>query len=261
MSRYDDHRDQGYEERERCDMGRDGNNYRDGGYEREQRRGQVRCFNCGELGHYATQCPQPRRLRYSRPTTSADSRGDKNYGKRSTTDDQLESKVAEIGKSVAAVCQFVEIEQQKKAVKERKKMEKKEAEEREVAERLEAEAKRKKKEEKARRNAEKFEEVNKNLDIKVALRVGELREDVREDVRAEIKEDIGELCRVVARGKQKVDPLTGPDHESGASSSDTGEISGVLATYVCRRSGSAGRSRFLKEALRWSSRRNVHHGK
>ncbi|GBG81961.1 hypothetical protein CBR_g34144 [Chara braunii] len=143
---------------------------------------------------------------------------------RPTTDDQLESKVAKIGKSVAAVCQFVEIEQHKKAAKEQKKMEKKEAEERAAAERLEAEAKRKKKEEKARRKAEKFEEVNKNLDIKVALRVGELREDVREDVRLEIKEAIGELCRVVARGKQKVSPVD-PDHEGNASSSDTDELS------------------------------------
>ncbi|GBG63222.1 hypothetical protein CBR_g36991 [Chara braunii] len=73
--------------------------------------------------------------------------------------------------------------------------------------------------------ASKFEEVNKHLDVKVALRVGELREDVREDVRLEIRDVINELCRTVARGKQKVIPLSGSDQESGASGSDTEEIS------------------------------------
>ncbi|GBG74332.1 hypothetical protein CBR_g18743 [Chara braunii] len=128
--------------------------------------------------------------------------------------------MAEIGKSVAAVCQFVETEQQKKAAKERKKVEKKEAEERVEVERQELEQKCKK-EEKVRREAEKFEEVNKHLDIKVALRVGELREDVR----LEIREAINDLCCAVARGKQKVNPFSGPGHESSASSSDTEELS------------------------------------
>ncbi|GBG62879.1 hypothetical protein CBR_g34251 [Chara braunii] len=225
MSGYGDHRDRGYDNRERRDRGRDGQDYREGGYERESRRCPIRCFNCDELGHYANQCTQPRRQRVSRPSSSTDSRGDRSQGKRSTSGELLESKVAEISKSVAAVCQYVEIEQQKKAMKERRKMEKKEAEERAEAEHAEAELKRKKKEEKLRRDAEKFEEVNKHLDIKVALRVGELREDVQEDVRFEIRETSNELCRTVARGKQKAIPLPGSDQESGASGSDTEEIS------------------------------------
>ncbi|GBG84461.1 hypothetical protein CBR_g38745 [Chara braunii] len=104
-------------------------------------------------------------------------------------------------------------------------MEKKEAEERAEAERRELEQKRKKKEERMQKEAEKFEEVNKHLDIKVALRVGELREEVREDVRLEIREAINDLCRVVARGKQKADTTSRSGLESSASSNDTKELS------------------------------------
>ncbi|GBG84842.1 hypothetical protein CBR_g39217 [Chara braunii] len=225
MAGYGDYRDRGYDDRERRDRGRDGLDHRDSAYEQESRRAPVRCFNCEELGHYANQCTQPRQQRVSRPSSSTDSKGDRSHGKRPAFGEQLESKVAEIGKSMAVVCHFVEIEQQKKAMKERRRMERKEAEERAEAERAKAEMKRKKKEEKLRRDAEKFEEVNKHLDIKVALRVGELRDDVREDVRLEIREAINELCKTVARGKQKVIPPLGSDQESGASGSDTDEIS------------------------------------
>ncbi|GBG78785.1 hypothetical protein CBR_g28009 [Chara braunii] len=135
----------------------------------------------------------------------------------------LETKVAEIGKSVAAVCQYVEVEKQKKAAKERRKVEKKQAEERVAAELAEAELKKKKKAEKARKEAERNEEIRKCLDIKLALRAGELRDEVREDVWQEIHVAIGELCTAVARGKQAAGP-TMATAGSGASSSKTDEI-------------------------------------
>ncbi|GBG76797.1 hypothetical protein CBR_g23012 [Chara braunii] len=139
--------------------------------------------------------------------------------------DPLESKVSEIGKSVTAVCQYVEVEQQKKASKERRKAERKESEERAAAERAEAELIKKKKEDKARKEVERKEEIHKSLDIKMAVRVGELRENVREDIRSEIREAIGELCRVVSHGKEKVVEVVKSGAESSASSSETDELS------------------------------------
>ncbi|GBG90820.1 hypothetical protein CBR_g51325 [Chara braunii] len=131
----------------------------------------------------------------------------------------IRSLVAEIGKSVAAVCQYVENEHQKKASKERKKAEKKEAEEREKVERAAAELTKKKEEGKARKEADRIEEMNKNLDIKVAVRVGELWEDVREDLRQEIREAIGKLFVAVTRGKQKkIQPAVSASDNSGSSS-------------------------------------------
>ncbi|GBG77429.1 hypothetical protein CBR_g23878 [Chara braunii] len=143
-------------------------------------------------------------------------------GRSSASVKPLKSKVAEIGKNVAAVCQYVEIEQAKKATKKRRKLEKKEAATRAEAERAETKLKKKKREEKARKVAEQNEEIRKCLDIKMAVRVEELREDVREDVRQEIQDPISELCVVVAGSKQKT--TEEPASESGASSSETEEL-------------------------------------
>ncbi|GBG87652.1 hypothetical protein CBR_g45805 [Chara braunii] len=141
-----------------------------------------------------------------------------------TSFDPIHSKVAEIGKSVV-VCQYVEKEQQKKAAKERKKQERKEAEEGEVNELREMELRKRRKEEKARKEAERNEEINENLDLKVAVRVGELRNDVREDVQLEIREAINELCKAAAKGKQKVAHPTSSGTGSSGSSSETEEFS------------------------------------
>ncbi|GBG61471.1 hypothetical protein CBR_g21815 [Chara braunii] len=81
----------------------------------------------------------------------------------------LHSKVVEIGKSVAAVCQFVEIERENKAAKEKWKADRKEAAERLENERREAELKKKRKEKKLRQEAERVESMKKELDIKVAM--------------------------------------------------------------------------------------------
>ncbi|GBG82568.1 hypothetical protein CBR_g34944 [Chara braunii] len=114
------------------------------------------------------------------------------------------------------------MEQQKKIAKERRKAEKKEAVECAAAERAEAELKKKKKEAKALKDAEQKEEMRKCLNIRMALRVGELCDEVREEVRQEICDAIGELCTVVARGKQKVARSGSP--ANSASSSDTEEL-------------------------------------
>ncbi|GBG67560.1 hypothetical protein CBR_g689 [Chara braunii] len=63
------------------------------------------------------------------------------------------------------------------------------------------------------------------MDIKVAVRVRELRDDVREDVRQEIREAISQLCTMVARGKQKVVEPAIPGSKSSGSSSETEELS------------------------------------
>ncbi|GBG64508.1 hypothetical protein CBR_g45204 [Chara braunii] len=161
MARYDDHRDYGRDEprsygSDRQGYGSDHRDERESGgdrrnFDRGVRRDPVTCFNCGELGHYANQCPHPRK----QPSTSSRARsmspGQAGRGDnpRTTSLEPLQPKVAEIGKSVAAVCQYVEFEQQKKAAKEKRKAERKEAAERLENERREAELKKKRKEEKA----------------------------------------------------------------------------------------------------------------
>ncbi|GBG58713.1 hypothetical protein CBR_g114 [Chara braunii] len=105
-------------------------------YNRGPRRGPVTCYNCDEVGHYASQCPHPRRNTRYGPSSSMDLRRARSSSPRrqeqgsyryAPTQDHLQTKVAEIGKSIAAVCQYVQNEQQKKAAKERKRAEKKEA--------------------------------------------------------------------------------------------------------------------------------------
>ncbi|GBG80689.1 hypothetical protein CBR_g31148 [Chara braunii] len=210
------------------DRGHDGDR-RAGGersFDRGLRRGPLICFNCDEPDHYANQCPHLRRNGHlptwtNRGGSSPPSRPSLSRWQQS---DPLESKVAEIGKSVAAVCRFVELEQQKNAAKERRKAERKEAEERAEAERAATLLSKQKKEEKARKEAEIKEELHKSLDVRMVVRVGELRDDVREDVRQEIREAIGELCLAVSRGKQKkVDPAV-PAEGSSASSSEAEEL-------------------------------------
>ncbi|GBG77489.1 hypothetical protein CBR_g23936 [Chara braunii] len=198
------------------------------GYDRGPRRGALICFNCDEPGHYANQCPLPKRNGV--PASSAhrgglSPPGRPSFSRRPQQTDPLESKVAEIGKTVAAVCQFVEVEQQKKAAKERRKAEKKEAEERVKAERAAALLRKQKKEEKIRKEAESKEELHKSLDVRMAVRVSELREDVREDVRQEIRDAIGELCLAVSCVKQKAVEPSETAAESSASSSETEELS------------------------------------
>ncbi|GBG90122.1 hypothetical protein CBR_g50215 [Chara braunii] len=152
------------------------------------------------------ECPFPRHnAQPSMSTSRGDGSPTRTSGNRRQTVEPLVSKVAEIGKSVAAVCQYVELEQRKRAAKERRKAERKEVEERAEAERAAATLSKKKKEEQARKDAEAKEELHKSLD---GCAVGELREDVREDVPQEIRKAINELCMAVARGKQKWIPLS-----------------------------------------------------
>ncbi|GBG66544.1 hypothetical protein CBR_g63126 [Chara braunii] len=204
------------------------------GYGSGPRRVPMTCYNCEELGDYASQCPHPRRNTRYGPSSSVDSRHarsasprrqEQGYHRIVPTHDPLQVKVVEISKSVAAVCQYVENEQQKKAAKERKKAERKEAAEAEEARQREIDRKKKKKEEKERKDVALTEEMNKKLDIKMAVRVGELREDVREDMKYEIREAINQLFGVLAKGKQKVGSLTPTRSESIASSSETEELS------------------------------------
>ncbi|GBG88102.1 hypothetical protein CBR_g46591 [Chara braunii] len=152
------------------------------------RRGPLTCFNYRESWHYVYQCPHPRRNTYSSKGATGDSRETSSPGRSERArltqhSDVLESKVEEIGTSVAVVCQYVEIEQQKKAAKERRRAEKLEAGERAAAERAESELKKAHRAEKARKETERKEEIHKCFDIKMALRVGELRDEVRDDIR------------------------------------------------------------------------------
>ncbi|GBG80236.1 hypothetical protein CBR_g30601 [Chara braunii] len=245
MAGHGDNRDYGGGNRDQGDVGREGSGYRDYGAHTEATGVIAAMVATGDM-----ECPHPRRNAY--PGTSANRGGSSSPGRldqtrRSQLIDPLESKVAEIGKSVTVVCQYVEIEQQKRAEKERRKAEKKEAEERAEAERAEALLK-KEEEEKALKEAERKEELHKSLDIKMALRIGELRQDVREDVRQEIRDAIGELCRVVTRVKQKATETVEPANESSTSSSETDELS------LCPspRRENEDRKRCLKAACKWS---------
>ncbi|GBG79017.1 hypothetical protein CBR_g28730 [Chara braunii] len=156
------------------DMGHDGDR-RVGGewcFDRGLQRCPLICFNCDEPGHSANQCPHLRRNGH--PSTSTNRGGSSSLSRPSLSrrqqSDPLESKVAEMGKSVTAVCQFVELEQQKKAAKERRKAERKEAEERVETERAATLLSKQKKEEKARTETEVKEELHKSLDVRMVVR-------------------------------------------------------------------------------------------
>ncbi|GBG63127.1 hypothetical protein CBR_g36614 [Chara braunii] len=239
------------------DRGLIGERQGDRQYDRGPRRGPPTCFNCGEPMHYANQCPHPQKnLKFGRGSAGdfgeSSSLSGPDRPKRPQQGDELESKVTEIGRSVAVVCQYVEMEQQKKIAKERRKAEKKEAVRRAAAERAKVELKKKKKEAKALKDAEQKEEMRKCLDIRMALRVGELRDEVREDVR----DAIGWLCTVVARGKQKVAPSGSP--ANSASSSDTEELN-LQTRDLCRtEKRKRGPEVYLRIVPRWNYLPNIH---
>ncbi|GBG59412.1 hypothetical protein CBR_g38438 [Chara braunii] len=164
------------------------------------------------------------------PQTIIDSKScsidvDLGNAKRVASNNPQQSKVAEIGRSVVAVCQYVENEQQKRAAKEKRKADRKDAAEHLEVERREAELKERGKEEKYRREAERVETLKKEMDIKVAMQVDELRENVRAGIKHEIRDAISELCMAVTKEKQKQVYHESSDSESSASNTETKELS------------------------------------
>ncbi|GBG83670.1 hypothetical protein CBR_g37472 [Chara braunii] len=173
------------------------------------------CFSCGESGHYANQCLDRDRRRYNteRPSTSSDSRHSgppRRYDPRRRYDSpphdggEIKSTVTELGKSVAAMKDFFDEARLKKEEKERRKREKKEAEAREAEERERLEKKAKKKAEKCKREleleAQRREELRKDNDIHLAIRLSEMEENFAHKVDS----IIGPLRELMKHGKKKV---------------------------------------------------------
>ncbi|GBG59445.1 hypothetical protein CBR_g38470 [Chara braunii] len=154
-----------------------------GNQERGPRRPPLICFACGEEGHYATQCRNPRPgwrgAQQARPSSSTDSRRGRSYSphkhyRGSTSEDrEAQSQVKEIGDSVATLREYIEVECAKKEAKARQKAERKEAECCAMEEKEAREGKAKKKAEKAREEDERVAAIRKDMDLHVKLNVKE----------------------------------------------------------------------------------------
>ncbi|GBG60811.1 hypothetical protein CBR_g12549 [Chara braunii] len=154
--------------------------------DRGMRRGPT-CFNSREEGHYANQCPHPRRARYSeRPSSSTDSRRgrsasptryDRPYQRRSNSQDpEVTSKIQELGRNLEAVTEFVKNQRAIKEEKKRRKNERAEAKMRAEEEKREKERKAAKKTEKARCEELRLAKIDKSVDLKVSIKISELCE-------------------------------------------------------------------------------------
>ncbi|GBG79231.1 hypothetical protein CBR_g29283 [Chara braunii] len=177
------------------------------------RRGQcepIKCFTCGEEGHYANQCRNPKSgWRGARASTSSNSRGYRSYSSRkqyrgsSSEDREVQSQIKEFGRNLESMREFIEAQQAAKEEQLRRKNEKKEVENRE-REAAEVRAKKVgKKAEKTRLEEERVAAMKKDMDVHVKLSVKEaMKEAWRDsDLRdALMAAKVGEK----KKGKQKV---------------------------------------------------------
>ncbi|GBG68651.1 hypothetical protein CBR_g3192 [Chara braunii] len=145
--------------------------------------------------------------------------------------------VAKLGQSVATMEDFFEEARLKKEENLRRKQEKREAEEREMEEKLRAERKAKKKVKKlhkeAEREADRREELKKDNDIQLAIRLSEMKENVA----CSVEHMIAPLRQLIRLGKKKVTYASGCDsppepEEEESDTSVTQELS-AKAQRLC----------------------------
>ncbi|GBG91826.1 hypothetical protein CBR_g53717 [Chara braunii] len=199
------------------------------------------CFACNEVGHYANQCPnRSKRYPSARPSTSTDSRRtrsprrheSKRHELSPNLDPEIRGTISKLGKSVAAMEEHYAAQRAKKEQKLKKKLDKEEARRREAEEaarleeeRIAAEKKAWKRQQKKIIEDERRAEMQKDLQIQLAMHVGDLEDRL-----------VQRLHQVVAvptrfeRGKKKVtyksgDDVSSPSSAEGSDTSVTQELS------------------------------------
>ncbi|GBG77085.1 hypothetical protein CBR_g23411 [Chara braunii] len=221
-------------DRERGDRSRE---VRDEGGERRPYRPPT-CFAYNETGHYANYCPnRSRRYSSTRPSTSTDtrrSRSPRGYdGRREQPhqlDPELRSTIAKLGNNVSAMEEYYAVERLKKANKRKKKLKKEEEERRAEEKRGAREEERARTDKKALKAKQKkaLEAVvraamQKDLNIQLAIQVGELENRIV-DRMYQVVASVIPLSR--EHGKKKVTYGS----EVGSSSASSGDGSDTSVT-------------------------------
>ncbi|GBG70359.1 hypothetical protein CBR_g6487 [Chara braunii] len=151
----------------------------DRGRDRHFRRSPPRCFACHERGHYANQCKRRWLAADYRPSTSPDPRRGRSVSPvpdhaqqrpSPSIDPAVQNQIQELSKSLATITTFVETEMAKKAEEERLRLEAEETRKKEAADRAAREKKARKKMEKARKEEERLAEMDKKMQMHLALR-------------------------------------------------------------------------------------------
>ncbi|GBG79926.1 hypothetical protein CBR_g30191 [Chara braunii] len=198
----------------------------DGGGDRRPQRGPT-CFNCGEVGHYANQCPNRRRyLGPARPSTSTDSRRSRSPRRYEPRREQhvpqldpgSKAQIAKLAWSLATMKEHFDEEISNKKEKERKKREREEAKQRKEEEKRREEEKKARLERKANKKKEKQRleesrraEMKKDLNIHMAIRLSEMEDRFVDRVRQAV-----DAVNMLQKEKGKL-PVTLESGEESAS--------------------------------------------
>ncbi|GBG63243.1 hypothetical protein CBR_g37328 [Chara braunii] len=188
------------------------------------------CYGCKVPGHYRSDCWRFGADSLSRRQAESDGyvcppefdrRGRSVSPRRATgtgirrspsIDSQTSSRLAELGQSIATLHEFVDLEMARRSEKEKKRHDKEEARLREEEERKAEAAKAGKKVEKLRKREEEQLELTKAVEMQLALRIGNIRDDLRNEIRRVVGE--------VEKGKAKVVEQLSSTSGSGAGNND-----------------------------------------
>ncbi|GBG82454.1 hypothetical protein CBR_g34831 [Chara braunii] len=204
-------------------------NYERGG-DRYYRRSSPRCFTCNERGHFANQCRNRRRATEGRLSTSYDAPGGHltspqrskktELGQSSAQAPELQRQIEELGKNLASVSEFVQNEMAKKVEEERMKKEEEEEEQRKAHERMKREKKDRKRMEMLRKEEERVAEIEKRVELRVAIKTGEFFD--------RMEANFGPVITMARKkkGKKQVVCVSdqGSSSESGSGEKSTREI-------------------------------------
>ncbi|GBG60447.1 hypothetical protein CBR_g5622 [Chara braunii] len=207
--------------------------------DRRSYRKPVVCYNCDEVGHYANQCPHRDRRVSSRPSTSSDTRRSHSpvrFARRRIysppkKDLELRDKVVELTRCMASIKKHFDAVQAKKAEKARRKLEREkereeeqrrqeEEDEKKRQEELRCTEKQRKKAKKAKQEATLRAKMKKDVTLHAAMLMNEIKNDWINQWKAEVLPTLGG-GRCDAKGKKKVEYVSGSDYHSGGSDDDS----------------------------------------
>ncbi|GBG89793.1 hypothetical protein CBR_g49644 [Chara braunii] len=204
--------------------------------EDDARRGPQTCYGCRVVGHYRTECwrywtdPVPRRRMeadgYVCPTefnsrTGAPSPPRDRAQPPQVVEATAQNRLEELGRTVASVQEFVEMERARRAEREQLRRERDEGRLAEEAARAAEVERAVRKAEKLRKREEEQLAMAKAVEVQLSVRLGDIREEIKTEVRKALSSSLAKQQvteAVIAKGKEKVVAIEDLPSTSGTSS-------------------------------------------